>query len=181
MSCPRPDSDFDVTRTRGAPRPKTKFGGPLLAHPARSAGPGASKVAIFLLLKIRFFGQIFCISNPTDMFAIGFWQVFSPEMSSLSNFGAILRLGRDTADHRFWPPRLYCFSPCSQLKNSKSQAEIQVGIPHDPERSIRNSPIREKFDSKVEIFENLIFCQVAPECLLQSLPSQSPKYSLGCA
>ena len=73
MSCPRPDSDFDETRTRGAPRPKTKFGDPLSAHPARLAGPGASKVAIFGFKKIRFFGHIFCISNRTDMFAMGFW------------------------------------------------------------------------------------------------------------
>ena len=45
--CPRPDSDFDETRTIGAPGPKTKFGDPLSAHSADSAGPGASKVAIF--------------------------------------------------------------------------------------------------------------------------------------
>ena len=71
--CRRPESDFDETRSRGAPGPETKSGGPLLAHPARSAGPGASKVAIFLLSKIWFFGQILGISNPTDMFAMGFW------------------------------------------------------------------------------------------------------------
>ena len=73
MSCPRPDSDFDETRTRGASGPKTKFGDPFSAHLARSAGPGASKVAIFLLSKIRFFGHIFRNSNRTDMFAKGFW------------------------------------------------------------------------------------------------------------
>ena len=84
------------------------------------------------------------------------------------------------ADHRFWPPRPYRFSPCSYPKNFKSQAEIQVGIPHDPDRSIRNSPIGEKFDPKVEIFENLAFCPVGLACLLQSLPSQGLKYSLGC-
>ena len=73
MSCPRPDSDFDETRTRGASGPKTKFGDPLLAGSADSADPGASKVAIFGLRKIRFFGQIFFLSNPRDMFAMGFW------------------------------------------------------------------------------------------------------------
>ena len=47
--CRQPESDFDETHTRGAPGPKTKFGDPFSAHPARSAGPGASKVAIFRL------------------------------------------------------------------------------------------------------------------------------------
>ena len=71
--CRQPESDFDETRTRGAPGPKTKFGDPLSARSANLAGPGVAKVAIFLLSKNPFFGQIFFISNPTDMFVMGFW------------------------------------------------------------------------------------------------------------
>ena len=71
--CQRPESDFDETRTRGAPGPKTKPGGPLLANSARAAGPGAAKMAIFGLSKNPFFGQIVFISNRTDMFAMAFW------------------------------------------------------------------------------------------------------------
>ena len=70
--CRRPESDFDETRTRGAPGPKMKFGDPRLAHSAHAASPGAAKTAIFLLSKIRFFGHIFFISNRSDMFAMGF-------------------------------------------------------------------------------------------------------------
>ena len=73
MSCPRPDSDFGETRTGGAPGPKTKFGDPLLAHSANSAGPGASKVAIFGFFEKWVFGYIFFLSTPTEMFAMGFW------------------------------------------------------------------------------------------------------------
>ena len=71
--CRRPESDFDETRTRGAPGPETKPGGPLSAHPARMAGPGAAKTGIFGMSKNTFFGHILFISNRTDMFAMGFW------------------------------------------------------------------------------------------------------------
>ena len=70
--CRQPGSDFDETRTRGAPGPKMKFGDPRLAHSACVASPGAAKTPIFFLLKIRFFGHIFFISNRSDMFAMGF-------------------------------------------------------------------------------------------------------------
>ena len=73
MSCPRPDSDFDETRTRGAPGPKTKFGDPLLAHLADPAGSGAPKAAIFGFFEKWFFGHIFFIPNAREMFAMGFW------------------------------------------------------------------------------------------------------------
>ena len=74
--CRQPDSDFDETRTSGAPGPKTKFCDPFLAQPAQPAhlaGPGASKVAIFGFLDKWPFGQIFFLSKPRDMFAMGFW------------------------------------------------------------------------------------------------------------
>ena len=71
--CRRPESDFDETRTSGAAGPKTKFGDPLLAHLARTAGPGAAKTAIFGISKNPFFGHILFILNRTDMFAMGFW------------------------------------------------------------------------------------------------------------
>ena len=71
--CRQPESDFDETRTSGAAGPKTKSGDPLLAHPARMAGPGAAKTAIFGISKNPFFGHILFISNRTDMFAMGFW------------------------------------------------------------------------------------------------------------
>ena len=71
--CRQPESDFDETRTRGAAGPKMKFGAPFSAHPARSAGPGASKVAIFGFFEKWFFGYISFLSKRTDMFAMGFW------------------------------------------------------------------------------------------------------------
>ena len=71
--CRQPESDFDETRTSGAPGPKTKFGDPFLAHPARSAGPGASKTAIFGFFEKWFFGYISFLSKRTDMFAVDFW------------------------------------------------------------------------------------------------------------
>ena len=71
--CRQPESDFDETRTRGATGLKTKFGDPLSAQSADSAGPGAAKAAIFLLSKNLFFGHIVFISNHSDMFARGFW------------------------------------------------------------------------------------------------------------
>ena len=71
--CRRPESDFDKTRTSGAAGPKTKSGDPLSAHPARTAGPGAAKTAIFGISKNLFFSHILFISNRTDMFAMGFW------------------------------------------------------------------------------------------------------------
>ena len=71
--CRRPGSDFDETRTRGASGPETKSGGPLSAHPAHMAGPGAAKMAVFGFCKKSFFGHNFFISNRSDMFAMGFW------------------------------------------------------------------------------------------------------------
>ena len=71
--CRRPESDFDETCTSGAAGPKTKSGDPLLAHPARTAGPGAAKTAIFGISKNPFFGQIVLISNCTDVVAMGVW------------------------------------------------------------------------------------------------------------
>ena len=71
--CRQPESDFDETRTSGAPGPKTKFGDPFSAHLARTAGPGASKTAIFWFFEKWFFGYIFFLSTPTEMFAMGFW------------------------------------------------------------------------------------------------------------
>ena len=71
--CRRPESDFVETRSRGAPGPETKSGGPLLAHSARTAGPGAAKTAIFWALEKSFFGHNFFTSNHSDMFAMGFW------------------------------------------------------------------------------------------------------------
>ena len=64
MSCPRPDSDFDETRTRGASGPKTKFGEPFLAQSADSAGPGASKAAIFGFFEKWFFWPYFLFPKP---------------------------------------------------------------------------------------------------------------------
>ena len=71
--CRRPESDFDKTRTSSAAGPKAKSGDPLSAHPARMAGPGAAKTAIFGISKNPFFALISFISNRTDMFAMGFW------------------------------------------------------------------------------------------------------------
>ena len=96
--CRRPEPDFDETRSRRSFWAKTKFETHLFeirAH-AQSA-PGPPKSGIFDPLKKLFFGQIFFLSNRREMFAMGFLVVFIPEMSSLWNFWAILRLGRDPA------------------------------------------------------------------------------------
>ena len=86
MSCRRPDSDFDETRSRHSFWAKTKFETPLSAIQAHRGGLRASKVANFDLQKNPFFGQIFFVSNRREMFDMSFSLVFSPEISSLSNF-----------------------------------------------------------------------------------------------
>ena len=71
-SCRRPDSDSDETRSRRSSGPKTKLETPLSTIRAHTWCPGASKVADFGRPKKPFFGQIFFLSNRTQMFAMPF-------------------------------------------------------------------------------------------------------------
>ena len=70
--CRRPDSDSDETRSRRSSGPKTKLETPLSTIRAHTWCPGASKVADFCRPKKPFFGQIFFLSNRTQMFAMPF-------------------------------------------------------------------------------------------------------------
>ena len=70
--CRRPDSDSDKTRSRRSSGPKTKLETPLSTIRAHTWCPGASKVADFGRPKKPFFGQIFFLSNRTQMFAMPF-------------------------------------------------------------------------------------------------------------
>ena len=84
--CRRPEPDFDEIRSRRSFWAKTKFETPLSAIQAHRGAYGPQKWANFDLPKNLFFGQIFFVSNRREMFAMSFSLVFSPEMSSLSNF-----------------------------------------------------------------------------------------------
>ena len=84
MSCRRPDSDFDETRSRHSFWAKTKFETPLFKIRAHAhSAPGPPKGGIFDPQKKQFLGQIFFLSNRREMFAKGFLVVSIPEMSSL--------------------------------------------------------------------------------------------------
>ena len=98
MSCRRPDSDFDETRSRRSFWAKTKFETPLIEIQAHvHSAPGPPKGGIFDPPKNQFLAKFFFLSNRREMFAMGFLVVFIPEMSSLWNFWAILSLGWDPA------------------------------------------------------------------------------------
>ena len=56
-----------------------------------------------------------------------------------------------------------------------------MGIPHDSGEINWTHTGPEKFEPKVEFFENLTFCPVAPAWVIRSPTDQWPKYSLGRA
>ena len=56
-----------------------------------------------------------------------------------------------------------------------------MGILHDSGEINWTHTGPEKFEPKVEFFENLTFCPVALAWVLRSPPAQWPKNSLGCA
>ena len=97
MSCRRPYSDLDETRSRRSFWAKTKFETPLFAIRAHRGVPRGLPRGQFWPSEKAVFWPNFFLSNRREMFTMGFLVVFIPEMSSLWNFWGILRLRRDPA------------------------------------------------------------------------------------